>query len=266
MASEAPHSPASRAILIAEEAKNIALSELSKTATIRIGVSGNGGSFSEKAAIQYALERYKREGGTNPLRVLIVYLLDAEGALKALEAGEVDRAIFPTMNNHGLIVKQNLPAQGRYRWTPELDSEDEPITIPLPVRHVMMRRQGALGKPRFIVTQRTALKQCENNVDRRYPDAEFISYNDTATAAADLADGSLVEKLAALNPIYREIPLQSIGVIGPQDCVELHSALKVGYDGSFLRLFNKGRGIQDHSNNVTEFVVAQQLPKESHEQ
>ena len=74
--------------------------------TIKLGLSGAPGSFSEEAALLYA----EREGLKSDLK----YLIDMEGVLAALTRGEIDKGIFPVVNNQGGLVKQAFQAMGKY--------------------------------------------------------------------------------------------------------------------------------------------------------
>ena len=65
---------------------------------MKIGIMGAQGSFSEQAAEQY--QRIFLDNSS----IIIEALVNAESVLTAVEAGEVDRGIFPIENSNGGIV------------------------------------------------------------------------------------------------------------------------------------------------------------------
>lgn len=144
----------------------------------KIGVSGNGGSFSEEAGRVYA-----RDAGIKDFQ--IVYLTDAEHVLTELEAGTIDVGIFAIENSNGGVVTEYLPAIARHRFS--IDKIFE-----IPVDHMLLVRPGTkASEVTTIVSQKQALRQCRMYLRRRWPETEVQEYIDTATAAKDLADGKL---------------------------------------------------------------------------
>ena len=61
---------------------------------IKIGVSGNRGSFSEEAANYYCskekIQNYELD-----------YLIGVEAVLQGLENGKIEKAVFPIENSNG---------------------------------------------------------------------------------------------------------------------------------------------------------------------
>lgn len=225
--------PQSRIIIISKNIREASL------ARVKIGVAGNGGSFSEQAAIQYATEEYTKQGNESIFAVIeVVWLITAEAVLSALEAREVDMGIFAVMNNHGGAVRENLGAMAEHRWRPAMSDDGLPETVTLPVRHMFMTRPGSEGNDiHTIVTQLQAHEQCKRTIQTRWPNAKVMLYDDTATAAKDLADGSLIQRLPGIS-------LENTAVVGPEGCASLNN-LSIG-----------ARDLQDHQDNTTTFVVA----------
>lgn len=218
----------------------------------KIAVAGNGGSFSERAAMKYVDDRYDAEQESSGLsKVLIIYAITAEGVLTALKNGVADIGIFATHNNHGGIAKENMQSAAEHRWKLE-------TTVDLPVEHMLMMRRGRwlpnINRVDTIVTQPQAFEQCKKTVARwnglrrmfGYQDIEIIMYEDTATAAEHLADGTLKKK-------YPQISLDRTAVIGP------------GASGSLHRLKNRSKGVNDYPNNTTTFAVARPHKEETAE-
>ena len=78
---------------------------------LRIGVSGDVGSFSEEAGFTYAA---KAQGGESEMS----YLIDMEGVLAALSRDEIDVGIFPFVNYNSGIVLPAFSAMGKYSFVP----------------------------------------------------------------------------------------------------------------------------------------------------
>ncbi len=226
-------SPQSRIVHVAEHIRDSALSQV-----VRMGVAGNGGSFSEQAALRYAKGRNGREGGIAFGLVEVVWLITAEAVLKALTEKKIDYGVVAYMNNHGGPVKENMPAFAKYRWSPEIGPDGLPETVTLPIEHVLMVRPDAQASVRNIVTQRQAHEQCKNTIADRFPHARVSLYEDTATAARNLADGTLHAERPG------DLDLTATGVVGPEACAELYK-LKV-----------RKRGMPDFKDSATTFVVA----------
>ena len=74
---------------------------------MKIGLSGNIGSFSEEATDYYCqkenIKDYQKE-----------YLISAEKALASVEDGTVDLGIFPIENSNGGIVYEAVYAMAKH--------------------------------------------------------------------------------------------------------------------------------------------------------
>ena len=230
--------PERRHVQIAKEIKNHSVSKV-----LSIGVAGNGGSFSEQAAVKYATERYEREGeGSGLGEFFIVYLLDPDGVLGVLEAGEIDLGVSAWCNNRGGIVKEYLEAYGRHRWQPEKNEDGSNVTIEILVEHMLMTRKEH-GAITTIVTQEQAYQQCKETVDAM-EGIRVLFCADTATAARGLADGTLAEE-------FPGISLEHTAVVGPEASAERYG-LSVAQ-----------RDVHDHKDNKTEFIVTKRLSPEA---
>lgn len=151
----------------------------------KIGVSGNGGSFSEEAGRVYAREAKIADAE-------IVYLTDAEHVLGELEKGTADIGIFAIENSNGGVVTEYLPAIAKHRFA--IDKIFE-----IPVDHMLLVVPGTKASDvTAIVSQKQALRQCRMYVQRHWPGTEVMEYIDTATAAKDLSEGKLPKTAAAI--------------------------------------------------------------------
>lgn len=235
--------PQSRVVRIAQKVRADAV------ARVRIGVAGNGGSFSEQAGIRFATERYERDrtagrGEESLFAVVeIVWLITTEAVMNALEAKTVDYGVFAVMNNHGGAVRENLGAVLEHMASPARAPDGLPELVTLPVKHVLMMRPkkgiSLRRRPKYILTQLQAYEQCKKNLAKRYPGAIIDhGYPDTATAAKHLADGTLASRLPP------GITLDDVAVVGPETCATLNG------------LAVKRREMQDHPDNKTTFAVA----------
>lgn len=153
---------------------------------MKIGVMGAKGSFSEEAGNTYAkkyanLETYE-----------IVYLINAENVLATLEKGDIDIGIFPIENSNGGIVIEAVHAMSRHNFHIEKMFE-------IDVHHNLLVKKGTTAdKITKIVSHDQAIKQCRMYLRRVWPNVEVESYADTATAAADIASGTLPPNCAAI--------------------------------------------------------------------
>lgn len=151
-----------------------------------IGVSGDEGSFSEEAALQYA------QGAR--LTPRLAYLTDMERVLAAVEAGTVALGVFPVANQRGGLVKAALKAMGNHPFTPVDD-------FWLDVHQCLLVRPGVtLAQLHKIVSHPQALAQCPSYIQTHLPNAGLVEWEDTAKAAADLASGKLSAACAVIAP------------------------------------------------------------------
>lgn len=188
---------------------------------IQLGVMGAKGSFSEKAALEYAT----KNGITSPQ---IQYLITAEGVLSALSKGKIDKGVFPIENSNGGLVIEAMDAVARYSFAIETMFE---IDVHL---HLLVKPGVTTSHITTICSQDQALKQCRMYLKRVWPHIEIEMYDDTATAASHLANGTLPDTTA---------------VVAPPMSAELYG----------LEVLEAS--IQDLKFNYTTFVVATPLPE-----
>lgn len=186
---------------------------------MKIGVMGAQGSFSEEAGRTYAMKE-KIE------KPELSYLVNAEAVLAALEAGDIETAIFPIENSNGGIVIEAVYAMAKHRF-------DIQKIFEIDVRHNLLVKPGVhAGNITEITSHDQALKQCRMYLKRIWPGVEIHEYTDTAKAAADLASGELPETTA---------------VIAARAAADLYG----------LEILEEG--IQDLKFNYTSFVAATQF-------
>jgi len=153
---------------------------------IKLGVSGDKGSFSEQAGLLYA-----QTVGLNPT---LVYLTDMEKTLAAVSAGKIDIGIFPVVNFRGGLVKMAFTAMGKYLFTPI----DE---VWLDVRQCLLAApKTKASQIKKIVSHPQAIAQCERFLQKNFSSAKLIEWEDTAKAAKDLAKGKLDKSSAVIAP------------------------------------------------------------------
>lgn len=173
--------------------------------SIRIGVSGAPGSFSEEAANYYGHKEKVLDYG-------LVYLISVENVLTALEKEEVDRGVFPIENSNGGIVYEAVYAMSKHLFNIEKIFE-------IDIRHCLLALKGKNpSEIKKIASHNQALKQCRMYLRRKWPDAEVIEWEDTAKAARDLAEGRLTPDTAVIAP-RRSAELYGLDVLeeGIQD-------------------------------------------------
>jgi prephenate dehydratase len=149
-----------------------------------IGIMGAKGSFSEEAARTYM----SKEG----LSAELDYLVSAERVLTALEEGNIDIGIFPIENSNGGIVIEAVYAMARHRFTVEKLFE-------IDVHQNLLVLPGTNAEQITEITSHDqALKQCRMYLKRKWPGVEITEYVDTAKAAEDLANGTLLPTTAVI--------------------------------------------------------------------
>ncbi|HMB65288.1 MAG TPA: prephenate dehydratase domain-containing protein, partial [Patescibacteria group bacterium] len=155
--------------------------------TIKIGVSGNRGSFSEEAA-QYYCQEEKIEDFD------LSYLENVSNVLESLSKKDIDRGIFPIENSNGGIVYEAVQAMSKYKF--QIDKIFE-----IDIKMNLLVGPGVNAQQiRQIVSHPQALKQCRMYLKRRWPETELKEYSDTAGAARDLSQGVLPPDSAVISP------------------------------------------------------------------
>lgn len=184
--------------------------------TMKIGVMGDRGSFSEMAGEMYTKSNQLENAEILPL-------IAAERVLTELEAGNIDKGIFPIENSNGGIVIEAVHAMAAHRFKIEKMFE-------MDVHHNLLVKKGVTASQIDTVTSHDqALKQCRMYLRRIWPQAEIVPFSDTAAAARALHLGELPDTTA---------------VIASRKAAEM-------YELDILE-----ESIQDLKFNYTTFVVA----------
>lgn len=153
---------------------------------IKLGVSGDAGSFSEEAGLLYA-----QRNGFQPQ---IKFCIDMEGVLAALDKKQIDLGIFPVVNSRGGLVQPAFKAMGKHLF----NYIDE---LWLEVYQCLMIKPGVKkSQIKKIATHSQALAQCERYIRKEFPNAQLIEWEDTAKAAKDLSKGILKKDTAVIAP------------------------------------------------------------------
>lgn len=154
---------------------------------MRLGVSGDQGSFSEEAGILYM----NREG----IEADIIYAIDMDGVLSRLDANEIELGIFPVVNSRGGLVQTAFEAMGRHLFTliSEVWMEVQQCLIALP----NTEKKDLTA----IATHPQAMSQCERYLKREFPNKKLKDWEDTAKAARDLAAGLLPPTTGVIAPV-----------------------------------------------------------------
>lgn len=189
---------------------------LVRIALMKIGIMGAHGSFTEQAALQYVSEQ-KLEDTT------IIPLIEITAVLQAIQSDEVDLVVFPIQNSLSGIVESSMHGMSQHIFTIvdffELEINQNLLVLP----------GTTATQINQITSQRPAIGQCSSYLKRAWSDVTISEYVDTATAAADLANGTLSANTA---------------VIASARCAELYK----------LEILEPS--IQDLKHNLTTFVAA----------
>lgn len=182
---------------------------------LKIGVSGNRGSFSEEAANYYCHKHRIKD-------YEIVYLISVERVLQAYDDGVINKGFFPIENSNGGIVYEAVYAMSKHNFDIENIFE-------IDVRHCLLVKPGANPADiNRIVSHVQGLRQCRMYLQRKWPEVELEEYSDTAQAASDLMEGALSAQAA---------------VIASKTCAELYG----------LEIIEEN--IQDLKFNFTSFIA-----------
>ncbi len=187
---------------------------------MKIGISGDIGSFSEQAGISYtkkhAIFDYE-----------IVPLINMDGVLKALNQNQIDLGVFPVINNNSGIVFDAFVAMGKYKFS---FIESMGLSIE---QCLISKTKLDLRQIDTIYSYKPAFNQCEKYIEDNLKHAKLIDYGDMARAIRDLSCGKLNGN--------------NIAVIGP----------KLASDKFDLMVISQG--IEDIKPNITNFIIVKRL-------
>jgi len=200
------------------------------SASIRVGVAGAKGSFSEEAARAYAKKTGLRhaEAGSGPAKAgsktfSLDYLISVEDVLAKLEKGGIDLGVFPIENSTGGVVTEAVQGMARHNFKIKK-------MFDIDIKQNLIVRKGVTRDAvRTITSHEQALKQCKGYLKRVWKKAKIKEYEDTAKAAEDLASGKLPATTAVI-------------------------ASKAAADIYGLKVLEAG--IQDLKENSTTFIAA----------
>ncbi len=155
--------------------------------SLKIGISGNVGSFSEEAANYYC-----QKNNVNDYE--LKYLIGVDNVLKELNKKTIDKGLFPLENSNGGIVYEAVYAMAKYTFKIEKLFE-------IDIKHYLLAKNGIkIIDIKKITSHPQALKQCRMYLERKWKDAELVEYSDTASAAKDLNKGKLDSTYAVIAP------------------------------------------------------------------
>ena len=186
---------------------------------IKVGVSGDVGSFSEEVGLIYI-----KKAALTPTS--IVHLINMDGVLAALVKDEIDYGVFPVANKGSGLVRQALDAMGRYPFA-VID------TIDINVEQCLFAKEEmAFDQIKAIYSFAPAIVQCKNILNEALVGIPIVDWGDMAKAARDLSNGVIASDCA---------------IIGSQRAAEAYG-LKI-----------LASGIQDIKINTTMFIVVKRL-------
>jgi prephenate dehydratase len=151
---------------------------------MKIGVSGDKGSFSEEVGLLYAEKRAIEEPE-------IQYLINMEGVLAALSRGEIELGVFPVVNMNSGLVWPAFYAMGKYSFT-IIDEWHLDVQQCLFAKRLM-----SLPEITTIYSYAPAFNQCKIFLQKA-AGIPLIDWGDMAKAARDLNNGILAEDAAVI--------------------------------------------------------------------
>ena len=158
--------------------------------SLTIGIQGGAGSFNDEA-----LQHYMRQQGVATYET--VYLHTTARVLKALQKGRVARGQIAIHSTLGGLVEESVMLLGRYRF--------EVIDwYTRPTRHCLIGRPEVdLASVKTLMTHPQVLKECQQNLTRRYSHLEQTvavgEQIDPAAVAQALSAGRLPASIATLS-------------------------------------------------------------------
>ena len=158
--------------------------------SLTIGIQGGAGSFNDEA-----LQYYMQTQGVSIYEP--VYLHTTARVLEALQEGRVARGQFTIHSTIGGLVEESVALLGRYRF--------EVIDwYTRPTRHCLIGRPEVdLASVKTLMTHPQVLKECRQNLARRYPHLEQTvaagEQIDPAAVAQALSEDRLPATIATLS-------------------------------------------------------------------
>ncbi|PIU37264.1 hypothetical protein COT02_01785 [Candidatus Roizmanbacteria bacterium CG07_land_8_20_14_0_80_34_15] len=186
---------------------------------IIFGIQGGKGSFNEEAIIFYvknnAIKKFQ-----------VKYLFTSEKVLKNLNEGNIDFGLFAIQNAVGGVVEESTYAMAKYKF--KIVEEFQ-----IMIRHCLMRRRDVDTKDiKTIMAHSQNLRQCKDNLAKRYPNLKQIS------GQRDLLDTARCAEALTKNKIDK-----NTAILGPKILVEI-------YD---LEIIDEN--LQDSKDNLTSFFL-----------
>lgn len=191
---------------------------VSKKHTV-FGIQGGKGSFNEEAILKYIKEN-------NIKNYKIKYLYTTEKVLKTLNRGEIDYGLFAVHNSRGGIVWESARALANYKV--KIVKE-----FPIKIRHFLMIRQDTqLKNITTIIAHPQVIKQCKENLSKKYPELKTTS-----------GKGDLIDTAACAKALYQGKLPKNFAILGPKNLAKLYNLKIIDSD------------LQDDKNNLTYFFL-----------
>ncbi len=184
------------------------------------GIQGGVGSFNDEA-----IHKYLNENKINNYR--IKYLYTTKNVLNKLDENEIDYGLFAVSNSRGGIVEETTEELGKHHF-------NVVEIINLPIQHYIMALSGIeLNKVEKIMAHPQVFKQCEHNLQIKYPNVVLESGKGESIDSAKIADMLSKGKLN-----------KNIASMGSKRLADMYS----------LNILDSN--LQDDPNNTTNFLLA----------
>ena len=187
--------------------------------SVKIGIQGGKGSFSEEAAQVFAVNH-----GIDNHEIL--YLISSKTVLKDVESGKVNFGILAMENAQGGVVIESVEAMAEYRCR---IFEMFHISVS---QNLLAKEDIYIGDITEIHSHQQALRQCKDYLAEHFWTRPLIEADDTAEAARRLSQGKLPN---------------TTGVVGSKYCSELYG----------LNILEED--IHDLKHNLTLFLGVEKL-------
>ena len=162
--------------------------------SVKIGIQGGKGSFSEEAAKKFAVNHGIHDAD-------IIYLISSKSVLEGVESGKVRYGVFAMENAQGGVVIESVEAMAEYRCR---ILEMFHISVS---QNLLAKEDIYIGDITEIHSHQQALRQCKDYLAEHFWTRPLIEADDTAEAARRLSQGKLPN---------------TAGVVGSKYCAELY--------------------------------------------
>lgn len=181
--------------------------------TIKIGIQGWEWSFNHIAIQDFLTKNPDFSAGKD---IEIVYLYTTEAVLENLNNGSIDFWQFAIANSIGWLVYETMSTLWEFHWKFLKNYH-------IAVKHsIFLHPEAKIEEIDTIMWHEQAIRQCEKNLSKKFPNIKLIGWTgdltDNASIAKAVSEGNLPKNIACIwNKILSEIYQLSLFMENIQD-------------------------------------------------